>query len=147
MARKNYPYFFNERVEYKIYRKACKSKGLHAGQEDEIYKFSKWEEDVKKKMKYCQYYNNRVNLIGYLKQREAECKNKLELMKSFVLPVCIAIVTTWIGVYMKPDNANAVFLICGRLLWGILAIGGGCALHKMRKIRFYRDYIAIIETM
>lgn len=147
------PYNFDEKIEYEIYRKIGSKYYLefkHRKKRDNkehlnFNKYLEWEEYFIKK--YSMGYNNERNFLHYLIQNNRIYFREMEIYKSLMIPLEIALITIIMTIYSS-QYSLAVMIWSLVIIMIIIAFLCTYSLFKnQKKADFYKDCIKIMKKI
>lgn len=153
MKKRYTPYNFDEKIEYKIYRKIGNKYYLefkHGKKRDNkehlnFNKYLEWEEYFIKK--YSKGYNNERNFLHYLIQNNRMLLQEIEIYKAIMIPLEIAIFT----IIMTISSSQYSFAsMIGSLFIIMIIIAFLCTyslFKNQKKADFYKDCIKIMKKI
>lgn len=153
MKKRYTPYNFEEKIEYEIYRKIGSKYYLefkHGKKRDNIEhvnfnKYLEWEEYFIKK--YSMGYNNECNFLHYLIQNNRMYLQEMEVYKSIMIPLEIAITTIIMTIY---SSQYSLAVMIGSLTIIMIIIAVFCTyslFQNQKKADFYKDCINIMKKL
>lgn len=152
MKKKYTPYNFDEIIEYKIYTRIGKKhykEFMHKKRREckellDFDKYTEWEKYFS--TKYSNGDNNYNNFIHYLIQNYRMYQHTKELCKAFMIPMCIAIVSIMITIYIT--EKYSVEMLIGALFICVALVEVPCVVSffsNQKKEDFYKDCIEVMN--